>query len=93
MGYLCVDRDICGYCGACVSVCPTNAVELVDIHLRRNESLCIKCRACVKICPVGAMKEDAQNNVSHAEDVEYQVHRGSSYSFRPLQNHELRLYS
>jgi len=60
MNYPVVDREICGYCGACVSVCPTDAVELVDIHLRRDKSLCTRCLACVKVCPLGAMKVGAQ---------------------------------
>lgn len=55
-----VDREICGYCGACVSVCPTNAVELVDIYLRIDPDRCIGCLACTKVCPLGAMKLDSE---------------------------------
>ena len=29
-----IDREICGYCGACISVCPSNAIELVDAYVR-----------------------------------------------------------
>jgi digeranylgeranylglycerophospholipid reductase len=54
-----IDRGICGYCGACISVCPNSAIELIDTYVRRNQSLCTGCLACVKVCPLGAMKLDA----------------------------------
>ncbi|MFC1712783.1 geranylgeranyl reductase family protein [Candidatus Poribacteria bacterium] len=68
-----VDREICGYCGACVSVCPSNAIELVDLHLRIDESLCIGCLACVEVCPLGAMKLGAQGETSNATRPGYQA--------------------
>ncbi len=58
-----IDREICAYCGACVSVCPSDAIELVDTYIRRDPSLCTECLACVRVCPVGAMKLDAQQSV------------------------------
>ena len=71
MDYPVVDREICGYCGACVSVCPSNAIELVDVHVRRSESLCTGCLACVKVCPLGAMKLDTQREISDVEHAGY----------------------
>ena len=66
---LLIDREICGYCGACISVCPNNAIELVDTYVRfktqdtggknLESSPCTGCLACVKVCPLGAMKFDA----------------------------------
>ncbi|MCX6804331.1 MAG: 4Fe-4S binding protein [Candidatus Diapherotrites archaeon] len=46
----------CAYCGACVGVCPTQALVLKDVRIFVDESKCISCGACVKICPVGAME-------------------------------------
>ncbi|HNV00918.1 MAG TPA: 4Fe-4S binding protein [archaeon] len=46
----------CLYCGACVGVCPTQAITLKDTRIEIDENKCISCGACVKICPVGAMK-------------------------------------
>ncbi|MHC1593623.1 MAG: 4Fe-4S dicluster domain-containing protein [Methermicoccaceae archaeon] len=50
-----VSRYVCGYCGACVSVCPVDALELVETWLEISES-CVDCGACVKACPVGALR-------------------------------------
>ncbi|WP_042685376.1 4Fe-4S binding protein [Methermicoccus shengliensis] len=50
-----VNRYVCGYCGACVSVCPVDALELVETWLEVHEC-CTECGACVRVCPVGALE-------------------------------------
>jgi len=50
-----IRRDICGYCGACVSVCPEGALELVDVFLT-VDAACINCGICEKVCPLGALE-------------------------------------
>ncbi|TQD26461.1 4Fe-4S binding protein [uncultured Methanolobus sp.] len=50
-----VNKFKCGYCGACVSVCPAGALELVETWIEVNE-LCTSCGICAKICPVGAIE-------------------------------------
>jgi ferredoxin len=50
-----IHREICGYCGACVSVCPQGALELIDAYLTVDGS-CTDCRLCVKVCPLGALE-------------------------------------
>jgi len=50
-----IRREVCGYCGACVSVCPEGALELVDAYLTVNEN-CLDCGICAKICPLGALE-------------------------------------
>jgi len=50
-----VRRDICGYCGCCVSVCPEGALELIDAYLS-VENNCTSCGICAKVCPLGALE-------------------------------------
>ncbi len=51
-----IHREICGYCGACVSVCPEGALELIDAYLTVDSETCIGCGICSKICPLGALE-------------------------------------
>jgi len=44
----------CAYCGACVSVCPVNALDLQETRLVVSED-CIECNLCLPACPVGAL--------------------------------------
>jgi ferredoxin len=52
---LTIKREICGYCGACVSVCPEGALELVDAYLT-VDAHCTECRICTRACPLGALE-------------------------------------
>ena len=44
----------CTFCGACMHICPTQAIEIVqkqdEKHLRFHPELCINCNLCQKIC-------------------------------------------
>jgi ferredoxin len=51
-----IQREICGYCGACVSVCPEGALELIDAYLSVDDDACIRCGICARICPLGALE-------------------------------------
>ena len=42
--------------GSCVSVCPQNAISIVDGVAVVNESLCVECGLCVKTCPKGLIE-------------------------------------
>ncbi len=52
-----LDEEKCIDCGACVSLCPTEALKLADddYSLLLNEEECVYCRACVPACPVDAL--------------------------------------
>ncbi len=52
---LVINRYKCGYCGACVGVCPAIALELVETWLEVDDS-CVGCGICTKICPLGALE-------------------------------------
>lgn len=50
-----VERNLCNYCGACVGMCPTDAVSMDDNLVIIHEEKCIKCAFCVVGCPTAAI--------------------------------------
>ncbi|WP_406656756.1 4Fe-4S binding protein [Methanolobus sp. ZRKC2] len=50
-----VNKFKCGYCGACVGVCPAGALELVETWIEVDDS-CTSCGICAKVCPLGAIE-------------------------------------
>jgi NAD-dependent dihydropyrimidine dehydrogenase PreA subunit len=51
-----LSRDACIDCGACIGLCPTNALEFdAKAKLEIHEDKCIQCRACVRACPMKAL--------------------------------------
>ncbi len=52
-----IDPEICTGCGACVRVCPTDAIsgEKKEPH-KIDVEICIKCKMCFSRCPTGAIK-------------------------------------
>ena len=51
-----IDKNCCTGCGACVKVCPTNAVAGEKKQPHKIEiNKCIKCGACFEICPAEAV--------------------------------------
>jgi len=50
--------DRCTHCGACITVCPTNAFELDPVTRQVNfdNEKCLACDLCIKSCPPRAME-------------------------------------
>ncbi|MBW7887646.1 MAG: 4Fe-4S binding protein [Bacteroidetes bacterium] len=46
-----VKPDKCDFCGACVGVCPEDAIELKEAEINIIEERCTNCRKCVWACP------------------------------------------
>ena len=53
-----VDATLCTQCGACVNLCPTQAITLGEEGCVTEKERCIKCCACVKMCPQKARSFD-----------------------------------
>jgi len=51
-----IDRGTCNTCGACVGVCPVNALTLEKNGVVIDRDKCTECGACQKICPVAAIE-------------------------------------
>ncbi len=52
-----LDRESCLDCGACLSLCPSEALHHTeDKTVELDESKCVYCELCVPSCPVRALK-------------------------------------
>ena len=51
-----IDRERCGHCGSCVSVCAPMAIVLLDTFVMVDLGVCTGCLDCVYACPVGAIE-------------------------------------
>ena len=51
------ELEICGYCGACVAVCPHELLELTENEIIILEG-CEDCGQCIMVCPLGALKQE-----------------------------------
>jgi ferredoxin len=52
------DDDRCTHCTACISVCPTKALDLdrKTMEVSFNRDKCIACELCLPVCPYQAME-------------------------------------
>lgn len=50
-----IDAEKCTGCGACLEVCPTGALYLVDGKASVDTALCRECEVCMEACPTGAI--------------------------------------
>jgi len=63
-----VDAEKCVSCGACVALCPVEAITIdEDASIIFNKEKCVgsTCGVCVDACPARAIKSVKQNNSEH----------------------------
>jgi MinD superfamily P-loop ATPase len=66
-----VDKEACFNCGACVSLCPVEAITVAeDCSVNFDKEKCVgsTCSACVEACPAGAIKSVKQSNAELANN-------------------------
>ena len=51
-----IDKSLCTSCGACVSVCPVEAISLPESAAEIDHNVCTECETCVAECPSEAIK-------------------------------------
>ena len=52
-----LDQNICVSCGACVKVCPKNAISIwKGCFAVVNEETCVGCGLCARTCPAGCIE-------------------------------------
>lgn len=57
-GRIMIDDEKCTHCGGCVSLCPTEALNLdKEAKLEYLEDKCIGCLLCLDSCPRNAIEE------------------------------------
>jgi len=59
-----IDGERCTGCGACVEVCPTGAIQVVEDEIgpraQIDQALCRECQACMEACPEEAISVEAE---------------------------------
>jgi ferredoxin len=50
-----VNDELCTGCGACVEVCPVEAISLCADKARIDAEKCVDCGVCVGECPTDAI--------------------------------------
>ena len=51
-----IDHILCDGCGACVDICPTDAILLSAGKASIKQAFCKECQVCVNTCPKGAIQ-------------------------------------
>ena len=51
-----VDDDLCYGCGACIALCPVDALILEGLLAIVDEPACTHCEHCIPACPVFALE-------------------------------------
>lgn len=67
---------LCQNCGACVALCPAQALSLSDGRVLWDPSRCVQCDTCIRTCPHDASPKVRQMTV---EEVMHEIRRALPY--------------
>ena len=51
-----IRENRCDYCGACVTVCPVDCIDVREDSIQIDSKICIDCDLCVYICPIEVLE-------------------------------------
>ena len=51
-----IKENRCDYCGACITVCPVDCIEVRESSIDIGQEVCIDCDLCVIICPIEVLR-------------------------------------
>ena len=68
-----VKTEKCVACGACIEVCPVEAIKFDNKKAKINPKICIGCASCIAVCPVAAIELEWEKGASTISEkmVEY----------------------
>ncbi len=50
-----VEESACTGCGACITMCPVDAIQVPETIAKVDQDQCVACGACIPGCPEGAL--------------------------------------
>ncbi len=50
-----INNELCDVCGACVAVCPVDAISVTEFSVCIDYEICTNCNNCKIICPAKAI--------------------------------------
>jgi len=86
-----VDSEKCKGCSICVSICPVQAISIIQNKAFINQNICNECLQCISECPNDAIYQISEKEISVAErpdSTPYSIHRISPQSSRVLWKNE-----
>ena len=51
-----IRENRCDYCGACITVCPVDCINVREDSINIDNDICIDCDLCIYICPIEVLE-------------------------------------
>ena len=53
-----IKENKCDFCSTCITVCPTDCIEVRENSINISHDLCIDCNLCINICPIEVLSSN-----------------------------------